>query len=86
MDALRGRLASLIVDPQLRKRLGDGGRERFLERFTLDKMFAKTLGLYQEMLSAGSAAGRYRPLDGSDRQLEPAAALAWLRAGPKAGK
>ena len=86
VDTLRGRLASLIVDPQLRKRLGDGGRERFLERFTLDRMFAKTLGLYQEMLSAGSAAGRYQALDGSDRQLEPAAALAWLRAGPKAGK
>ncbi len=85
VDALRGCLASLIVDPQLRKRLGDGGRKRFLERFTLDRMFAKTLGLYRELLPAGSAAGRHQPVHGGVTQLETAAELAWLRAGPKPG-
>jgi glycosyltransferase involved in cell wall biosynthesis len=83
VDALAGHLASLIVDPELRKKLGDGGRERYLGHFTFSNMLEKTLRIYQEIVSAGSAARRHRPVAGSGRQLEPTAAFAWSGAEPK---
>lgn len=86
VDALAGHLASLIVDADLRKKLGDGGRERYLAHFTFDNMLEKTLRIYQEVVSAGSAAGRYRPIEDSGRQLEPTAAFAWSGAEPKSKK
>jgi glycosyltransferase involved in cell wall biosynthesis len=50
VDALERVLAQLISTPALRKRLGDNGRRRFLESFTFDRMFAKTMAIYQQAL------------------------------------
>jgi glycosyltransferase involved in cell wall biosynthesis len=74
VDALAAHLASLIVDADLRKKIGDGGRERFLAHFSFRDMLEKTLRIYQEIASAGAAAGR---------RLEPTAAFAWSGAEPK---
>jgi len=43
-------LRRLISDHQLRRRLGDAGRKRALEKFTLERMFAQTQTLYEELL------------------------------------
>jgi glycosyltransferase involved in cell wall biosynthesis len=58
--ALASHLASVIVNPELRKRLGDHGRDRYLAHFTFDRMLAKTLRVYQEVAAAASAAGEGR--------------------------
>ncbi|PNY83001.1 glycosyl transferase family 1 [Deinococcus koreensis] len=50
VDALRLALAGLIGSPQERQRLGDRGREVFLEQFTFTRMFAQTLEVYQQVL------------------------------------
>ena len=84
--ALASHLASLIVNPELRKRLGDHGRDRYLAHFTFDQMLAKTLRVYQEVVPAGSAAGRPQSVEGSGRRLEPTAAFAWSNAGVKSKK
>jgi glycosyltransferase involved in cell wall biosynthesis len=86
VEVLRRCLANLIVNPGLRQQLGDRGRERYLEHFTLDRMFARTLGIYQDVLSAASASDRREPLADSGRQLEPTAAFAGWSAGPKSTK
>ena len=86
VEVLRRCLANLIVNPGLRQQLGDRGRERYLEHFTLDRMFARTLGIYQDVLSAASASDRREPLADSARQLEPTAAFAGWSAGPKSTK
>jgi len=51
VDALSERLGRLIDDPALRQRMGEAGRERFLNRFTLDQMVKKTLAVYNDVLS-----------------------------------
>ncbi|MFU8795236.1 MAG: glycosyltransferase, partial [Dethiobacteria bacterium] len=46
---LQSHLARLIRDPILRSRLGQAGRRRFLEHFTLDKMVDETLRVYYQI-------------------------------------
>ena len=57
--ALRDALALLIARPRLRKQLGDAGRRRFLERFTLRRMFEATLGVYREVLGQRASVPQY---------------------------
>lgn len=45
-EALRNALSRLIVDPALRRRLGDAGRLEYERRFTVDRMLAGTLDVY----------------------------------------
>ncbi len=52
--ALRDSLAVLIGNPRLRQQFGQAGRERFLERFTLERMIAGTLRVYGEVLKQTS--------------------------------
>ena len=40
-DALAGALQRLIADPELRRRMGQAGREKALKEFTLDRCAAK---------------------------------------------
>jgi glycosyltransferase involved in cell wall biosynthesis len=52
VDALERVLSQVLSAPTLRKKLGDNGRRRFLASFTFDQMFAKTMLIYQQALSA----------------------------------
>lgn len=48
--ALAAALTKTLRDPRLRLRLGSGGRSRYLELFTLEKMVERWLGVYRELV------------------------------------
>jgi len=50
VDALRDRVIALAGDPAERARLGDGGRRRVAERFSVDAMVEGNLAVYREVL------------------------------------
>lgn len=54
--AVQARLAALIGDGARRERMGAAGRRRYEAAFTFDRMFERTLAVYQEVLG-GRAAG-----------------------------
>jgi len=49
VPALAGALTRLLTDPERRARLGNAGRRRFAERFTFERMAARTLALYLQV-------------------------------------
>ena len=49
-EALRARLRTLLLSPDLRARLGEAGRRRYEEGFTLDGMLARVWAAYEEVL------------------------------------
>jgi rhamnosyl/mannosyltransferase len=51
-DALRRAITTLLEDAALRSRLGDAGRRRAVEEFSLDRFRARLLRLYEEALAA----------------------------------
>jgi glycosyltransferase involved in cell wall biosynthesis len=51
LELLRERVERLLTDPQLRLQLGRGGRSRYERHFTLDHFVARTLAVYQDVLS-----------------------------------
>lgn len=53
---VRDRVERLLVDPGLRLRLGRGGRTRYERHFTLEHFVARTLAVYEEVLSEGREA------------------------------
>lgn len=53
VETLREKLLGLTRDPNLRKRMGVNGRRRFLENFTFEHMYRKTLAVYREVLPDG---------------------------------
>lgn len=57
IDGLADRLRLLLQDPQLRHRMGQAGRARYLECFTVDRMAEKTWALYERVLAARGGAG-----------------------------
>jgi glycosyltransferase involved in cell wall biosynthesis len=52
--ALVGALRRLVADPALRARLGDNGRRRALEEFTIERLMRDLDGLYRRLLEARS--------------------------------
>jgi glycosyltransferase involved in cell wall biosynthesis len=54
--ALADAIRRLMDDPQLRERLGRGGREAILERFNWRKAAEETVAVYEELLSQPEAA------------------------------
>ena len=50
VDALAKRLRTLILDASLRRRMGGLGRQRFLQEFTFERMYRKTLQVYEDAL------------------------------------
>ncbi len=50
-EALRGALARLLADPELRNEMGKRGQERIAAEFTPDRMASRTMALYREILS-----------------------------------
>ena len=49
-DALAEALQKLIADPELRRRMGEAGREKALKEFTLDRMLHETEKVYEGVL------------------------------------
>ena len=76
-DALQSNLRRLINDSQMRKRMGDAGRQRYLSHFTFEKMRANTFVLYREVLSATAA--RDAGTSANQRPLPDARAGSWGR-------
>jgi glycosyltransferase involved in cell wall biosynthesis len=50
VEQLRERIATLLSDVALRRRLGASGRARFEQHFTLEHAVRKTLAVYQDVL------------------------------------
>lgn len=50
VEALAAALKTLIMDPALRRRLGERGREIAKMEFSVDKIVRETLGVYRELL------------------------------------
>ncbi len=48
--AVRERIEILARNPELRRKMGEAGRRRFLEHFTSQEMLNKTFSLYEEVL------------------------------------
>jgi glycosyltransferase involved in cell wall biosynthesis len=51
VDVLAQRLALLASNAELRRRMGAAAREHFLANFTFDRMFNRTLQVYEEVLA-----------------------------------
>src|SRR5690606_35840251 len=49
VEALRGRLQSLLDDPATRARLAARGRDRVLAHYTMDRIGARTVEIYREI-------------------------------------
>ena len=47
---LRGRLQQLMNNPELRNKMGEAGRKRYLEHFTVEQMLDQTLQVYKQVL------------------------------------
>jgi glycosyltransferase involved in cell wall biosynthesis len=58
---LRSRLEQLLLDPELRRRLGAAGRTRYEQQFTLGHTVAKTLAVYHQILAEWSSRRDGRP-------------------------
>jgi glycosyltransferase involved in cell wall biosynthesis len=67
-ETLRARLQTLIDDPELRRRMGEAGREKYEKCFGYRSMIEKTMDIYRAACRDGS---RQRP---SHRNLVTAAA------------
>lgn len=52
--ALVSRLRLLLTDPGMRAKMGQTGRERFVQKFTFAVMFSRTLRMYEEVLGRSS--------------------------------
>lgn len=63
VGALSAAIQRLIGDPDLRARLGDGGRRRVEVEFTAAGMAARAAGVYKEILSRPAVAAAAAPVD-----------------------
>lgn len=54
-SAIAGHLLAIAADGELARELGNSGRKRAFEAFTLDRMAAETIALYEELLSEKGA-------------------------------
>ena len=48
--ALAEAIQRLVDDPDLRKKMGEAAREKFLNRFTYDKFYQRVMSVYDEAL------------------------------------
>lgn len=54
---LHSRLQLLLNDPELRKKMGEAGRMRYLEHFTVERMLEATLRVYKDVLKEHPSMG-----------------------------
>lgn len=52
VDTLRTVIKELVHDPERRKSMGDAARKRYEDFYTFEKMYEKTLAVYQDVLNA----------------------------------
>ncbi len=52
VDDLAERLARLAADPELRRRMGEAGRSRVLERYSVDRLIDDVDRFYRSLLEA----------------------------------
>lgn len=57
IEALAERLSRLALDPELRARMGEAGRDRILERYAVDRLIDDIDGLYRSLLEAKGLGG-----------------------------
>src|SRR6185436_10774567 len=57
-DALATRVRQLLEDPALSRRLGEAGRRRVEDRFSIGHMVARTSELYERVAQSRGASGR----------------------------
>ncbi|MHB1020789.1 MAG: glycosyltransferase family 4 protein [Acidobacteriaceae bacterium] len=50
-DLVADRIAQLLRSPELCDRFGQAGREKFLEKFTVDEMMRKWMDLYEDLMA-----------------------------------
>jgi rhamnosyl/mannosyltransferase len=55
--ALASALNRLVAEPELRQRMGEAGRRRVAEQFTADRMVARALELYRELVADARSDG-----------------------------
>ena len=55
--ALAGRLAHLKAHPELRRSMGDAGRRRIDREFSIDRMVAEYVRVYEEAMARCGRAG-----------------------------
>ena len=53
--ALAAALEKLLTSPELRQSMGTAGRETAINKFSITKVNAETLGVYKMLLSASSS-------------------------------
>ncbi len=51
VEGLAGRLGRLAADPELARRMGEAGRERVLERYSVERLIDDVDALYQRLLA-----------------------------------
>jgi glycosyltransferase involved in cell wall biosynthesis len=65
LDALAGALSRLAADPELRRQMGEAGRQRVLPRYAVERLIDDVDGLYRRLLERKgvtvSAAGARTP-------------------------
>jgi glycosyltransferase involved in cell wall biosynthesis len=57
-DALRIRIAAVLADADLRKRMGRGAREYAVQHYSLDRIVARELAIYRELVQNSSPGRR----------------------------
>jgi len=50
-DALARAIATLLADPERRRRLGAEGRGRVVDAYSWERVAARTVGVYRELLA-----------------------------------
>ncbi|MEJ2238363.1 MAG: glycosyltransferase, partial [Gemmatimonadales bacterium] len=58
VESLRDRVRTLIMDPEQRRRMGAAGRARYEEHFTLDRLVARTVEMYETLIGGRTGAAR----------------------------
>lgn len=51
-DDLAKKIELLIISPETRKRFGDAARKRAVEKFNVDVLTEKVIGIYDELINA----------------------------------
>lgn len=59
--ATRDRLRQLVDDADLRRAMGDAGRQRYEAEFTFSRMFQQTFAIYQAIVSMPERGGERQP-------------------------
>jgi glycosyltransferase involved in cell wall biosynthesis len=71
VELLRSRLERLLLDGELRRRLGAAGRTRYEQHFTLGHTVAKTLAVYHQVLAEHQSAHDGRRSGSAATGIEP---------------